>query len=886
MNNNNKKIILATSLLLGMSVSNISVKSMADLIKNNQNIEKSIIGERENKLSYDKQNPFDIKKDFERKINNSKDDIKVNKNIVRGSVLEISLGDGQYVQNLSGNPNGYETVKVNTTGSKKLVKQDYDNLRLSGIPKVDLSNATSDSIPAGAFTNATHLTEFKFPQGITSISQDAKYNTGSFSECKNLTGDLVIPDSVTSIGNYAFSGCTGLNGNLVIPNSVTTIGANAFYWCYELTGSLIIPNSVTSIGAGAFNSCDGFTGTLTLGNNVTSIGGGAFGYTGFTGDLVIPDSVTTIGNYAFEGSSGLTGYYIVPEHITSINNAFKYTNVKVIIKVNESDKNSNYKETLIKSSNVENTYIDINSDLIIGTWIETSKYKLTAHMNATYGVFKNNEGIVSYLQIDAPYSEENIRITRNGQLYSLPELNNGKYIFEEEGNYTIKVINDWGTVINISFKNNPLIKAPEIQYIDDMINIKDNGRVGEVENIVTETFDDISDISDSKIPFFKYQESGWHIENGILKSDIIYNDMAIVGGGFGIDPEFEGTLRIRLKCTADTSIAPGSNAVLFQISENGETTGSLVDDGGYLAGFFSEYQTLEFPIRPVPTEIIMLMLDLTGTYYGESGQFMIDFIEVCTDGIGYVPSETIEYRLNNGEWTTYTGDINLDGYDGSIVKIDARARRGNYTSAITSKIITVRLSVEDCIKLVEKAELSRNIDDISDARTLVNQLVESIEKDQLHDRLNSILPNISKLTPNNITSNTDIYIKPKNVLSMSIDTNIIIFEDFDGVNDMEKSNSINLTIQSSLPYEIKASLVNEIKGVNTGSILDKNILNIKMNNQENYKTFNSITTPIVLAEEGSSGKTNSHGVDLMLKANIPYQIDIYKATIKFEVEQK
>ena len=85
----------------------------------------------------------------------------------------------------------------------------------------------------------------------------------------------VIPNSVTSIGNYAFYDCDGLT-SVTIPNSVTSIGDNAFYGCYGLT-SVTIPNSVTSIGIYAFVYCSGLT-SVTIGNSVTSIGNNAFAY--------------------------------------------------------------------------------------------------------------------------------------------------------------------------------------------------------------------------------------------------------------------------------------------------------------------------------------------------------------------------------------------------------------------------------------------------------------------------------------------------------------------------------------------------------------------------------------------------------------------------------
>lgn len=65
--------------------------------------------------------------------------------------------------------------------------------------------------------------------------------------------DLVIPNSVTSIRNYAFYNCSVLT-SVTIPNSVTSIGDKAFYGCKGLT-SVIIGNGVTSIGGFAFDGC-------------------------------------------------------------------------------------------------------------------------------------------------------------------------------------------------------------------------------------------------------------------------------------------------------------------------------------------------------------------------------------------------------------------------------------------------------------------------------------------------------------------------------------------------------------------------------------------------------------------------------------------------------
>ena len=156
-----------------------------------------------------------------------------------------------------------------------------------------------------------------------------KIPTNAFSQCTNLTGNLIIPNSVTEIGNNAFNGCKGFNGTLTLSSNLKTIGDNAFYECSGFTGSLTLPNSVTTIGESAFNGCSGFTslklsdaltvipkraflacnfkGTLTLPSRLKMIDEGAFSdCTGFTGVLTLPNSVTTIGKSAFAFCSGFT----------------------------------------------------------------------------------------------------------------------------------------------------------------------------------------------------------------------------------------------------------------------------------------------------------------------------------------------------------------------------------------------------------------------------------------------------------------------------------------------------------------------------------------------------------------------------------------------------
>ena len=214
----------------------------------------------------------------------------------------------------------------------------------------DCSSLTSITIPDGvtsigghAFCDCSSLTSITIPEGVTSIGNWAFYGCTSLTgiwvgkcnpnysndengvlynkektrliQCPGgLSGTYAIPDSVTSIGDYAFYGCSSLT-SITIPNGVTSIGYRAFSGCSSLT-SITIPEGVTSIGSWAFSGCNSLT-SITIPNGVTSIGDDAFSGCSSLTSIIIPDSVTSIGNRAFMDCTSLTSVTI-PDGVTSI----------------------------------------------------------------------------------------------------------------------------------------------------------------------------------------------------------------------------------------------------------------------------------------------------------------------------------------------------------------------------------------------------------------------------------------------------------------------------------------------------------------------------------------------------------------------------------------
>ena len=129
-----------------------------------------------------------------------------------------------------------------------------------------------------------------------------------------VNGDVVVPDTVTTIAEEAFYVRIGLT-SIEIPRSVTNIGTSAFCYCSGLE-EVTIPDSVTEIGILAFANCESLT-SVTIPDSVTSIGWGAFDSCSGLTSVTIPDSVTSIGDSAFSGCSGLTSVTI-PDSVTSI----------------------------------------------------------------------------------------------------------------------------------------------------------------------------------------------------------------------------------------------------------------------------------------------------------------------------------------------------------------------------------------------------------------------------------------------------------------------------------------------------------------------------------------------------------------------------------------
>ena len=154
----------------------------------------------------------------------------------------------------------------------------------------------------------TGLGEYSFSGYLSAAQSHEPYQFG-----RNIRS-VTIPQSVTSIGDYAFTDCEELN-SLTIKDAATSIGNSAFAECYKLT-TLSLGEKITTIGKYAFSECHKLD-NVTIPPSVTSIGNSAFRRCYALTTLSLGENIETIGKYAFEECRALTNVTI-PEKVKTI----------------------------------------------------------------------------------------------------------------------------------------------------------------------------------------------------------------------------------------------------------------------------------------------------------------------------------------------------------------------------------------------------------------------------------------------------------------------------------------------------------------------------------------------------------------------------------------
>ena len=197
----------------------------------------------------------------------------------------------------------------------------------------------------GSTFRKTSITSFTAGKGLTSIGNNA------FQSMTSLTNlDLSPATGLLSIGQQCFADCTAMKGDLSgagLPRSLTTLGSSVFYNCRALTGDVVLPDAVTTVKSDfRFTGITGFTagkGLQTIGNdsfrqmtgllhldlapatNLVSIGAYSFqDDTAVTNDIFLPQTLTTLGDQAFYNCKKMGGELVLPDAIATVKNTFRY----------------------------------------------------------------------------------------------------------------------------------------------------------------------------------------------------------------------------------------------------------------------------------------------------------------------------------------------------------------------------------------------------------------------------------------------------------------------------------------------------------------------------------------------------------------------------------
>ena len=205
--------------------------------------------------------------------------------------VNLELRDAEDTQLISESEEQTETQeKANDSGDFE-IDEDGELTRYRGFAKnVVIPNGVK-GIGDYAFSNATLVESVSIPYSITYIESSAFYN------CTGLKS-ITIPDSVTEIGGCAFFDCESL-ANVQLSKNLTEISPSLFDGCISLE-QIILPNGIRKIGDSAFSSCEKIK-SIVLPDTVEVIDESAFRYCSNLESVTISASVSSIDRTAFEG---------------------------------------------------------------------------------------------------------------------------------------------------------------------------------------------------------------------------------------------------------------------------------------------------------------------------------------------------------------------------------------------------------------------------------------------------------------------------------------------------------------------------------------------------------------------------------------------------------
>lgn len=193
---------------------------------------------------------------------------------------------------------GWCNIDFESTYSNPL--HNYCHLYINGeeIEELIIPDGVS-SIKNYAFCGSKYITKVTIPSSVTTIGKE------SFSDC--FFPSITLPDGITEIGEEAFLRNSCLS-SIIIPSNITTIKYCTFLGCSSLESISFLGN-ITKIDESAFAYCTSLK-TIELPNGLKTIARGTFSNCSNLEQVVIPDLVWSIGIHAFSNCEGLKKLYL------------------------------------------------------------------------------------------------------------------------------------------------------------------------------------------------------------------------------------------------------------------------------------------------------------------------------------------------------------------------------------------------------------------------------------------------------------------------------------------------------------------------------------------------------------------------------------------------
>lgn len=297
----------------------------------------------------------------------------------------------------------------------------------TSLASINIPNSVS-SIDAYAFYDC-RMSLVNIPNSVSSIGYNAFYGTNTIVYSGAAVGAPWGANVIYGFieGDFAYSDSTktilrkylGSQANVIIPNTVTTIGQSAFMGCSSII-SVTIPNNVTSVEYSAFNGCSNLTtlnfnaincsnfnnywnylfancpiSTINIGDSVQIIPNGfAYNLSSLT-SITIPNSVTYIGDYAFYNCNSLNAVTI-PNNVTTVGNE-SFRNCSNLASINISDSVNYIGQNVFSGTayyenpaNWENNLLYLNNWLISARTSSAGEYIIKdSTRGIAYNIFQN-----------------------------------------------------------------------------------------------------------------------------------------------------------------------------------------------------------------------------------------------------------------------------------------------------------------------------------------------------------------------------------------------------------------------------------------------------------------------------------------------------------------